>query len=336
MFCFAGDVDLLKFKKYSVSILAVLLISLFFVKENVILHSATKYTTEIAKDSAAVYLSLRGINAALSFVEEIEVNASVVVASGSVQPFKVLEPIDDAVERMSSAIFYIGVMAATTTVVLEFFGRYGFLLFGVSIGLQQFALNYGLFGLDNIFSRLIEGIRNTAGIILIALFSFFVSSAISDKLSDTKWLEYRQLLNEISGELDELSVIDQVEIDERVKQIGDKLPNTNVPESKDNKSWTERALDTANDIKEGIANKGQEVADSVRNITSGTMNTMVEKYNLAGEITAKFWERKDELVEALTAIFALFIFKTFILPMLLFLFFYGSIRGTMNVKNSNL
>jgi hypothetical protein len=30
---------------------------------------------------------------------------------GTVQPFKVLEPVDDAVERMSSAIFYIGVMA---------------------------------------------------------------------------------------------------------------------------------------------------------------------------------------------------------------------------------
>jgi len=48
---------------------------------------------------------------------------------------------------------------------------------------------------------------------------------------------------------------------------------------------------------------------------------------LASEITAKFWERKDELVEALTAIFALFLFKTFILPLILFLFLYGSLRG---------
>ena len=334
MFCFAGDSLITTIKKYALSILAMLLIGLFFVKDNVILKTATEYTSDIAKDSAAVYLSLRGINAALSFVEEIEVNASVVVASGSVQPFKVLEPIDDAVERMSSAIFYIGVMAATTTVVLEFFGRYGFLLFGVSLGFQQLAFQSGVFGSDNTFSRIIAGIRNSAGIILLALVSFFISSTLSDKLSDDKWLEYRQLLNEISGELDELSVIDQMEIDENTEQHSDELPISNTLENNEEKSWTERTLERANTFKEDMVNKGQEVAKNVRNVTSGTMNTMVEKYNLAGEITSKFWERKDELVNALTGIFALFIFKTFILPMLLFLFFYGSIRGTFNFNKT--
>jgi hypothetical protein len=54
---------------------------------------------------------------------------------------------------------------------------------------------------------------------------------------------------------------------------------------------------------------------------------MAEKYNLANEIIANFWERKDELAEALTAIFALFLFKTFILPLILFLFLYGSLKG---------
>lgn len=267
-------------------------------------------------------------------MEEIEVNASVVIASGSVQPFKVLEPIDVAVERMSSAIFYIGVMAATTTVVLEFFGRYGLLLFGVSLGVQQIVLYFGLFGSENIFSRIIVGIRNSAGIILIALISFFISSTLSDKLSDDKWLEYRQLLNEISGELDELSVIDQMEIDEKLEQNEDELSTLTTPENNKEKSWTERAVERANTIKDDMVNKGQEVANKVSNITSGTMNTMVEKYNLAGEITSKFWERKDELVAALTGIFALFIFKTFILPMLLFLFFYGSLRGTLNVTKT--
>jgi len=329
MFGFAGDVLITIIKKYALSIIAMLLIGLFFVKENVILKSATEYTSDIAKDSAAVYLSLRGINAALSFVEEIEVNASVVVASGSVQPFKVLEPIDDAVERMSSAIFYIGVMAATTTVVLEFFGRYGFLLFGITLGVQQLVFHTGLWGSDNIFSRIIAGIRNSAGIILIALISFFISSTLSDKLSDNKWLEYRQLLNEISGELDDLSVIDQMEIDEKREQHSDELPSSNTPENNEKKSWAERTLEKANTLKNDMVSKGKEVAKSVSNVTNGTMNTMVEKYNLAGEITSKFWERKDELVEALTGIFALFIFKTFILPMLLFLFFYGSIRGTL-------
>jgi|TARA_B110000908_G_scaffold107271_1_gene126096 hypothetical protein len=60
--------------------------------------------------------------------------------------------------------------------------------------------------------------------------------------------------------------------------------------------------------------RGGEMVDGVRNLTNGTMNSMVEKYNLASEITSKFWEQKDQLIEVLTAIFALFVFKTFILP----------------------
>ncbi|MEN8823623.1 MAG: hypothetical protein ABF253_04370, partial [Glaciecola sp.] len=70
----------------------------------------------------------------------------------------------------------------------------------------------------------------------------------------------------------------------------------------------------------------------VRNLTNGTMNSMVEKYNLASEVTSKFWERKDQLIEALTAIFALFLFKTFILPVIIFLLLYGSVKGTFTHK----
>ena len=57
-------------RKYSLMFFAALLLSLFFVKDNIFIDSASNYTTEIAKDSGTVYLSLRGINAALSFVEE--------------------------------------------------------------------------------------------------------------------------------------------------------------------------------------------------------------------------------------------------------------------------
>jgi len=309
-----------------------ILISLFFVKNNFILETSTDYTANIAKDSAAVYLSLRGINAALSFVEEIEVNASVIVASGSVQPFKVLEPVDDAVERMSSAIFYIGVMAATITVVLEFFGRYGFLVFGLALGLQQIAYKNHVIKANQTIMGIILGVRNSAGIILIALVSFFFSSNLSEKLSDSKWLEYRQLLNDISGELDELSVIDQMTIDQKQQENVDIQVEQEPEEDTIDQSWKDSLLGGAADIGNSLISKSQSIASSVRNATSGTMNSMVDKYNLAGEITAKFWERKDELVEALTAIFALFIFKTFILPLLLFLFLYGSIRGTFSSK----
>ena len=320
-------------RKYTLSLIAILLIGLFFVKENIILDTSTQYTSDIAKDSAAVYLSLRGVNAALSFVEEIEVNASIVVASGTIQPFKVLEPIDDAIERMSSAIFYVGVAAATTTVILEFFGRYGFLVFGIALGIQQIFMLSGWVSINGPASRVVEGIRNSAGIILIALMSFFVSSTLSDKISDKKWLEYRELLNDIASEMDELSSIDQFAMSNEKETFDG---NSDVPTTPDNheNSNTDRALKWAGDLADNLMDKGQKVADTMRDATSGAMNTMIEKYNLAEEITAKFWERKDELVEALTAIFALFIFKTFILPLMLFLFIYGSVRGAFLYSKS--
>ena len=321
-------------RRYALTILSVILISLFFVKNNFILETATDYTANIAKDSAAVYLSLRGINAALSFVEEIEVNASVIVASGSVQPFKVLEPVDDAVERMSSAIFYIGVVAATITAVLEFFGRYGFLVFGLALALQQIAYKNNFLKTNETMMGIIRGVRNSAGIILIALVSFFFSSYLSERASDSKWLEYGKLLKEISDELDELSIIDQMTIDERQQENVELQVDQEPEENTSDKSWKDSLLDEAGNIGNKLISKGQSVASSVRNATSGTMSTMVEKYNLAGKITTKFWERKDELVKVLTDIFALFIFKTFILPLLLFLFLYGSVRGTFSSKKS--
>ena len=75
-------------KKNTLLIISLIFISLFFVKNNIFVDTAQKYTAEIAKDSAAVYVSLRLLNAALSFAQEIEVTGSVVIASGTIKPFK--------------------------------------------------------------------------------------------------------------------------------------------------------------------------------------------------------------------------------------------------------
>ena len=319
-------------RKYSLMFFAALLISLFFVKDNIFIDRASNYTTEIAKDSGTVYLSLRGINAALSFVEEIEVNASVVIASGSVHPFKVLEPIDDAVERMSSAVFHIGVVAASLTVVLDAFGRIGFLLFGLALGAQQLSVQFGWIGKNSSMNLILDGVRNSSAVILMALAAFFVSSMLSDKLSDSKWLEYKTMLNEIAADLDEISVIDQVQLDEIVVEEIVSSPASEQDDSAAEETWSSWILDPTMEIVGGALDRGGEMVDGVRNLTNGTMNSMVEKYNLASEVTSKFWERKDQLIEALTAIFALFLFKTFILPVIIFLLLYGSVKGTFTHK----
>lgn len=73
---------------------------------------------EIAASMTGVYVSLRVINAALSAAQEIEVGASV-GAQASVQPLKVLEPVDDTVERVADVVFAVAIGAAVATVGLE-------------------------------------------------------------------------------------------------------------------------------------------------------------------------------------------------------------------------
>ncbi|RME18323.1 MAG: hypothetical protein D6801_01615 [Alphaproteobacteria bacterium] len=81
------------------------------------LAAARAQAAAVSVASSATYVSLRAINAALSFAQEIEVGASV-VASGNVQPFKWLEPVDDTVERVSSVVFAIAVLTGLLSLSL--------------------------------------------------------------------------------------------------------------------------------------------------------------------------------------------------------------------------
>lgn len=71
---------------------------------------AERYARDVAEASAVTYVSLRAINAALSVAEEVELGGNLVV-SATAQPLNVLEPVDDTVERVSAAIFVLGVVS---------------------------------------------------------------------------------------------------------------------------------------------------------------------------------------------------------------------------------
>ncbi|MDF1729396.1 MAG: hypothetical protein P1U53_16770 [Sulfitobacter sp.] len=73
-------------------------------------RTAQSYAADMAAKSAATYVTLRTLNAVLSTAQELEVGVSF-IASGTAQPLKVLEPVDDTVERIAGLVF--GVMVAT-------------------------------------------------------------------------------------------------------------------------------------------------------------------------------------------------------------------------------
>jgi hypothetical protein len=87
---------------------------------------------EIAQSTTAVYVSLRIINSALSTAQEIELGASVGAQVG-VQPLKVLEPVDDTVERVASVVFAVAAGAAVVWVGLAPVAGLGLVLLGAGL-----------------------------------------------------------------------------------------------------------------------------------------------------------------------------------------------------------
>ncbi|NNE51917.1 MAG: hypothetical protein HKN30_05890 [Sulfitobacter sp.] len=87
-------------------------LSLFVARssEDPLTRTAQAYAADIASKSAGTYVTLRTLNAVLSTAQELEVGMSF-IASGTAQPLKVLEPVDDTVERIAGLVF--GIMVAT-------------------------------------------------------------------------------------------------------------------------------------------------------------------------------------------------------------------------------
>lgn len=99
---------------------------------NPALPPAVNAAEEIAVVTAGVYVSLRAINAALSAAQEVEIGASI-GAQASLQPLKVLEPVDDTVERVADVVFAVAAGAALATVGLEPVAAIGLVVLGVGL-----------------------------------------------------------------------------------------------------------------------------------------------------------------------------------------------------------
>ena len=321
-------------KKNTLLIISLIFISLFFVKNNIFVDTAQKYTAEIAKDSAAIYVSLRLLNAALSFAQEIEVTGSVVIASGTIKPFKIIEPLDDTVEKLSKAIFYIGAFAATATVIIEFFGHYSFLLVGVASGVLYIMDRLKLIENNSIISIFLKNINSSASIILLVVVSFVVSSLIADKMYAAKWKNYNKVLEDVSSELTELVELDppiNTEISSDETEANTVQP---IDQSEEADGWASKITSKVGEAVEGITSTGSKIKNNVVEATTKGVSAVSDKYKKAEKIIKIFWKKKGELTDALSGIFALFLFKTFALPLLLFLFFLGCTKNLTFIKHS--
>lgn len=99
---------------------------------NPVVPRAVDAAEQIAVATTVAYVSLRTINAALSAAQEVELGASI-GAQASFQPLKVLEPLDDTVERVAAVVFAVAAGASLAIVGLQPVTAIGLVLLGVGL-----------------------------------------------------------------------------------------------------------------------------------------------------------------------------------------------------------
>jgi hypothetical protein len=300
-----------------------------FTNHGPFIKEAKGYSQEIAKSSASAYLSLRLINAAISFAEEVEVGGSIIAVSGSAQPFKVLEPIDDAVERLSAAIFLIGAVSGVLTVVLPVLGGFALVLIGVSLAaLASLELSSLRFWGRNYLSNLFLGTARLGGLGFLVVIAFSISSWFADGVSNRAWGEYQFTLTSIAEQMPKISPEDESVQD--AEQANEPEDHTGLVEPVDAyreegetgvlrkigaglKATSDGALNIASSAASGVGNLTTSAVDGVK----GAASSATASYSEAKKILTVLTSQSDELVLALMGVFAAFLFKTVVCPMLI-------------------
>ncbi len=174
------------------------LVAMAFFDRNPVVRQAERYAEDVATSSAVLYVSLRGVNAFLSAAQEIEVGGSLVV-QGTAQPFKVLEPIDDTVERISDIVFYVMVVTGILSVALGPASAVGTGLVGLAVTVWLVERRLGA-------SRRATEITRSLGwygaLIGVALpLAFVLASLFADTMTRDVWAENEAILEEITGSI---------------------------------------------------------------------------------------------------------------------------------------
>lgn len=309
--------------------LGIVISLLGFTNSGPFIKGAKDYSQEIAKSSATTYLSLRLINAAISFAEEVEVGGSVIAVSGSAHPFKVLEPIDDAIERLSAAIFLVGTVSGIMTVVLPVLGGVALVTIGASLavlaGLDLISLRFP--GWD-FLSNLFRGAARIGGLGFLIVIAFSISSWFADGVSNRAWGEYQLTLTKIAEQMPKLSQEDvsMPDTEQATEAEGyDELidPEVMVAEAEGTgvlgkvmnglKATSEGAMSIADSAASGVSNLTSSAVEGVK----GAAASATASYNKAKDIFEGLTTQSDDLVQALMGVFAAFLFKTIVCPMLI-------------------
>ena len=227
-------------------------------------RAARDYAAATATHAAATYVTLRTLYAVLSTAQEFEVGMSL-IASGSAHPLKVLEPIDDTIERIATLVF--GVMVAT--------GILSVALGPVSaVGLGILALGLGIAALS----------PQRPAIGRLAWYGGFFGLALPLGLA---------LATPMAGFLTEATYV--------------------------------RNLALVNEITQTVGGAEATLAEEAPDLS----------LNDYRKIAVNVWTRADELIGGLVAIFGVYVFRIFMLPLLLIGGLFMAVRSLARGRATN-
>lgn len=174
---------------------------------NPLTRAAQGHAETVATVSAATYVSLRALNAFLSTVQEIEVGGSLVV-SGTAHPFKMLEPIDDTVERIAGAIFALMAVSGILAVAMGPVGGIGWALVALAalVWLVPRVHGAGLRGL----ARRVASYGLFLG--LAVPLAFVLAAVFADAMTERTYSRHNAAIAELTAEItpDEVTAEDSV------------------------------------------------------------------------------------------------------------------------------
>ncbi|MEM9550974.1 MAG: hypothetical protein AAGA05_07355 [Pseudomonadota bacterium] len=181
-------------------VLGLALTAALFYRQNPVTTGAADYAQTLAATAGGTYVTLRTLNAVLSIGQEVELGGSAVVASATVQPLKVLEPVDDTIERIAGVVFAIMLAAGVLSVAMAPVGAVGAAM--VVLAVVSWAVERA-WGQGGPYASPARKLAWYGGFLGLGLpLSFLLAATVADSLTAHVWAEHDAILTEIMAQVD--------------------------------------------------------------------------------------------------------------------------------------
>ncbi len=357
-----------RFKRLMLACAALAFISLAaapFPRSSPAVILAMEYNQEAFTSSIAVFGSLRIIDSALSTAQETQVSVPL-VGGVTASPLRTLEPVDDAVERMSSIVFTISVISGSLAILIPYLSSVGATLCGV--GFAGLSARYWLLMRAKDMPPLMARSVRTTAVVGVFLFvvmpvAYALAFLIGNQATNSAWEQADGVLGSITGAATEQSkaaeafdaqIRAEIEAHEAVTKNAQEPDKrnlivqasvTSVPEHEEpqEESLVGKALSWVGSATTKASEKVGNVVESTKEAASELASSMSAWAAQAGssisETTStgvKFIEAADDLFLAFVNIAVAYVVKLILLPLVLALVGYLILTRSLRSESSEV